>query len=218
MRQSLKGAYPELFRTILAPKADELVANPFKFEGSGEKARQFFEDGMLEAFKRIHGYAADSVPVTVYYAFKQNDEDEFSNSASTGWETMLSAIVQAGFAITGTWPLRTERAARKRGVDSNALASSIVLVCRKRPKDAPICTRRDFINALRRELKPALRKLQASNIAPVDLAQSAIGPGMSVYTSFSEVLEADGSPMGVRGALQQINQELDRHLSALDDD
>ena len=216
MRQSLKAIYPELFRTMLVPKTEELVANPFKFDGSSDKARLFFEDGMLETFKNINGYCNESFPVTVYYAFKQSNDDENSNTSSTGWETMLSAIVQAGFSITGTWPLRTERATRSRGVDSNALASSIVLVCRKRPTDAKICTRRDFINTLKRELKPALQKLQASNIAPVDLAQSAIGPGMGVYSRFSKVLEADGTPMSVRSALQIINQELDLYFTEQD--
>jgi putative DNA methylase len=201
---------------MLVPKTEELVANPFKFDGSVDKARKFFEEGMLETFKNINHYAHDNIPITVYYAFKQSDNDDDSKTASTGWETMLSAIIQAGFSIKGTWPLCTERATRSRGVDSNALASSIVLVCRKRPADALTCTRRDFINALKRELKPALQKLQASNIAPVDLAQSAIGPGMGVYSRYSKVLEADGTAMGVRAALQIINQELDLYFNEQD--
>ena len=216
MRKSLKDIYPELFRTMLVPKTEELVANPFKFDGSSDRARQFFEDGMFETFKNINSYASDLYPITVYYAFKQSSEDEDNKTASTGWETMLSAIVKAGFAITGTWPLRTERATRSRGVDSNALASSIVLACRKRSSNSPVCTRRDFINTLKRDLKPALQKLQASNIAPVDLAQSAIGPGMAVYSRFSKVLEADGSPMSIRSALQIINQELDLFFTEQD--
>ena len=216
LRQSLRGIYPDLFRTMLVPKAEELVANPFKFDGDSNKARQFFEDGMLETFKRINIYACNDVPVTVYYAFKQNDADENNNLISTGWETMLLAIIRAGFSITGTWPIRTERATRSRGVESNALASSIILVCRKRPVDAPVCTRRDFINTLKRELKPAMQKLQESNIAPVDLAQASIGPGMSVYSRFSNVLESDGTPMSVRSALQIINQELDLYFNEQD--
>lgn len=216
MRQSLKGIYPDLFRTMLVPKTEELVANPFKFDGNSDKAKTFFEDGMLETFRNINSYACEDVPITVYYAFKQTDTNELDSTASTGWETMLSAIITAGFTLTGTWPLRTELANRSRGVSSNALASSIVLVCRKRPADAPICTRRDFINTLKRELKPALQKLQASNIAPVDLAQSAIGPGMGVYSRFSKVLEADGTPMSVRSALQIINQELDLYFTEQD--
>lgn len=215
MRQSLRKTYPGLFRTMLVPKAEELVATPYRFEGSVEKARDFFEDGMLETCKRIYQYAREDVPVTIYYAYKQSETND-DQTASSGWETMLSAIIQAGFAITGTWPMRTEMANRSIASGTNALASSIVLVCRKRPADAPMCTRRDFINTLKRELKPALQKLQASNIAPVDLAQSAIGPGMGVYSRYSKVLEADGTPMSVRSALQIINQELDLYFNEQD--
>ena len=216
LRHSLKNIFPDLFKTILVPKSEELIASQYRFEGSVDKARSFFESGMLQAFRQINLYTREDIPVTVYYAFKQSDDDGDNKNASTGWETMLSAIVNAGFAITGTWPIRTERKTRMRAMDSNALASSIVLVCRKRPVDAPICTRRDFINTLKRELKPALQKLQASNIAPVDLAQSAIGPGMGVYSRFSKVLEADGTPMSVRSALQIINQELDLYFTEQD--
>ena len=220
MRRSLKDTYPKLFRTMLVPKSEELVATPYRFGGSVEKARVFFEDGMLRTFQQVNVYAREDVPVTIYYAFKQSessaDDDGGKHTASTGWETMLSAIIRAGFAITGTWPMRTERASRTLGIGTNALASSIVLVCRKRADDAPVCTRRNFINELKRELKPALQNLQRSNIAPVDLAQSAIGPGIGVYSRFSKVLEADGKPMGVRNALQIINQELDIFFSEQD--
>jgi putative DNA methylase len=154
-------------------------------------------------------------PVTIYYAFKQSDNEDEQGVSSTGWETFLEAVLKAGFTLTGTWPIRTERTKGLKG-EVNALASSIVLVCRKRPADAPTTTRRDFINTLKRELKPALQKLQASNIAPVDLAQSAIGPGMGVYSRFSKVLEADGTPMSVRSALQIINQELDLYFTEQD--
>lgn len=213
-RASLKQIYPELFKTMLVPKNEELVAIAYRFDGDRDAACGFFENGMLETFKQINIYACDEIPVTVYYAYKQN-ETESESAASTGWETMLSAIIRAGFAITGTWPVRSERPTGLK-VAVNALASSIVLVCRKRPTDAPMCTRRDFINALKRELKPALQKLQASNIAPVDLQQSAIGPGMGVYSRYSKVLEADGTPMSVRAALQIINQELDLFFNEQD--
>lgn len=217
MRQSLKRIYPDLFRTMLVPKSEELVATPYRFNGSVEKARNFFETGMLQTCKQIYQYARKDVPVTIYYAYKQSEADkEDGELASTGWETMLSAIIQAGFVITGTWPMKTECGSRSISQGTNALASSIVLVCRKRPTDAPMCTRRDFINTLKRELKPALDKLRASNIAPVDLAQSAIGPGMGVYSRFSKVLEADGTPMSVRAALQIINQELDLYFNEQD--
>ena len=214
MRQSLKNTYPDLFRTMLVPKAEELVATPYRFGGSIEKARNFFEDGMLKTCKQIFQYAHEDVPVTIYYAYKQSETND-DQTASSGWETMLSAIIQAGFSLVGTWPMRTEMTTALKG-NVNALASSIVLVCRKRPIDAPMCTRRDFINTLKRELKPALQKLQASNIAPVDLAQSAIGPGMGVYSRYSKVLEADGTPMSVRSALQIINQELDLYFNEQD--
>lgn len=216
MRQSLKDTYPKLFRTMLVPKAEELVATPYRFEGSTEKARDFFEDGMLHTCQQIYQYAREDIPVTIYYAYKQSDTDEDSKTASTGWETMLSAIIRAGFAITGTWPMRTEMANRSIASGTNALASSIVLVCRKRPADAPQTTRRGFIAELKRELHPALQKLQRSNIAPVDLAQSAIGPGMGVYSRYGRVLEADGSAMTVRSALQIINQELDVYFNEQD--
>lgn len=216
LRKNLKNYYSDLFRTMLVPKTEELIANPFRFEGDMGQARNFFEDGMISAFKKVNTFVLNNYPVTVYYAFKQSERDADDTTASTGWETMLSAIIRADFIITGTWPMRTELGNRIRSFDSNALASSIVLVCRKRPADAPICTRRDFVNALKRELKPALEKLQASNIAPVDLAQSAIGPGMGVYSRYSQVLEADGKPMSVRSALQIINQELDLYFTEQD--
>ncbi len=220
LRRGLRATYPKLFRTMLVPKTEELVATPYRFEGSKEKAKIFFEDGMLHTCQQLYQYARDDVPVTIYYAYKQSESDsknDKSKTASTGWETMLSAIIQAGFAITGTWPVRTEMAGRTLArAGTNALASSIVLVCRKRSADATISTRRSFINELKRELRPALQKLQASNIAPVDLAQSAIGPGMAVFSKYAQVLEADGEPMSVRSALQIINQELDIYFNEQD--
>lgn len=219
MRQSLKQTYPNLFRTMLVPKAEELVATPYRFDGSVERARDFFEDGMLHTCRQIYQYAREDIPVTIYYAYKQSDtetEETEAKTASTGWETMLSAVIQAGFAITGTWPMRTEMSNRSIASGTNALASSIVLVCRKRGENARTCTRRDFVTTLKRELKPALQKLQQSNIAPVDLAQSAIGPGIGVFSRYKKVLESDGSPMTVRSALQIINQELDLYFSGQD--
>lgn len=218
MRRSLKSTYPRLFRTMLVPKAEELVATPYRFEGSKEKARDFFEGGMVQACRQFYRYAREDVPVTIYYAYKQSesDEDDNASQASTGWETMLSAIIKAGFAITGTWPMRTERNNRSNALETNALASSIVLVCRKRPEETPSCSRRSFIAELKRELRAALKKLQTSNIAPVDMAQAAIGPGMGVYSRYAKVMEADGSAMGVRTALQVINAELDAYFSEQD--
>lgn len=212
MRQSLKDTYPELFSTMLVPKVEELIATPYRHDGSVENAKSFFEDGMLSACKQMYRYAREDVPVTIYYAYKQSDTDD-RGTASSGWETMLGAIVNAGFTITGTWPMRTESPGRSIAQGTNALASSIVLVCRKRPEDAPQTTRRNLVSQLRRELRPALQKLQSSNIAPVDLAQSAIGPGMGVFSRYRRVLEADGSVMSVRSALQVINEEVDLYFN-----
>lgn len=213
MRKSLKNTFPKLFRTMLVPKAEELIATPYRHDGDIEKARDFFEDGMFKTCCQIYTYAREEIPVTIYYAFKQSesesDEEVGNKTASTGWETMLSAIIKAGFSITGTWPMRTECVSRSVSQGANALASSIVLVCRKRSETAGSCTRREFINSLHREMRPALEKLQSANIAPVDLAQSAIGPGIGVFSRYKSVLESDGKPMSVRAALQIINQELD---------
>ena len=216
MRYALKRYYPSLFGTMLVPKKEELIADQYRHEGGPQAAKVFFEKGMLEACKRIYQYVSDEYPVTIYYAYKQNDTNVVNTgTSSSGWETMLTAIVDAGFRITGTWPMRTER---ETGLKAhvNALASSIVLVCRKRSMEAPVCTRRTLINELRREFRPALQKLQNSNIAPVDLAQSSIGPGMGVFSKYSKVLEADGTPMSVRSALQIINQELDLYFNEQD--
>lgn len=215
LRQSLKNTFPKLFRTMLVPKAEELVATPYRFDGSKQKAKDFFESGMRQAFLQMQKSAREDVPVTIYYAFKQSEADEKAENriASTGWETMLSALIDAGFAITGTWPMRTElTSALKGGV--NALASSVVLVCRKRPTDASATTRRQFIAELKKALPQAIKKMQQANIAPVDLAQAAIGPGMTVFSKYSQVLEADGAPMNVRQALQSINTELDNYFNA----
>lgn len=219
LRQSLRNTYPKLFSTMLVPKHEELVATPYREDRGKDGAREFFEEGMFSTFKQVNKYAREDVPVTIYYAFKQSETEtsnDVESTASTGWETMLSAIIRAGFSITGTWPMRTEMASRMIASGTNALASSIVLVCRKRPEGAPMGTRRDFVMALKRELHAALDELRSSNIAPVDLAQSAIGPGIGVYSRFSQVLEADGSPMTVRAALQIINQELDSYFSDQD--
>ena len=212
MRKALKDIYPELFRTMLVPKEEELIATPYRFDGSADRAKEFFEHGMSDALLQIYHAADNDIPITIYYAFKQTETDRDNNTASTGWETMLSAILKSGLVITATWPIRTERPTGLKAFE-NALASSIVLVCRKRPADAPVATRRDFLTALKRELRPALVNLQQSNIAPVDMAQSAIGPGMAVYSRYAQVLEAAGTPMSVRTALQLINQELYQSFS-----
>jgi putative DNA methylase len=249
LRRALKPVFPSLFATLAVPKAEELVATPDR-HGGKEGAEAFFLEGMTQTMHRLADQAHPAFPVTIYYAFKQAESDVAEGTASTGWETFLDAVIRAGFAITGTWPMRTEREARSRGIDSNALASSIIIVCRQRRSDAPTSTRREFIDALRgpspeehgrleEELKrgnisrerreqirtrleenlpAALALLQRGNIAPVDLAQAAIGPGMAVYTRYAWVLDAEGKPLSVREALALINQTLDEALAEQEGD
>jgi putative DNA methylase len=217
LRRSLRNVYPDLFGTVAAPKAEELVATPYR-HGSKEKAETFFLDGMTQAMHRLVEQAHPAFPVTIYYAFKQSETESAEGTSSTGWETFLDAVIRAGFGISGTWPMRTELGNRMIGSGTNALASSIVLVCRKRAADAPTATRREFVAALKAELPGALRRLQEGNIAPVDLAQAAIGPGMAVYTRYARVLDAEGKPVPVREALALINQVLDETLAEQEGD
>ena len=218
LRRSLRHIYPELFKLMLVPKTEELIATPYRFRGNKEKAEEHFLTGLGKAFRLMKDHAHPDYPMTIYYAYKQSETDQKEgNVASTGWETMLEGLLKARFQITGTVPMRTERPTGMK-IRTNALASSIVLVCRPRPNDARMATRRDFIAALRRELPSALRYLQRGNIAPVDLAQAAIGPGMAVFSSYSSVLEPNGSPMRVRAALQIINAELDAYFAAQEGD
>ena len=217
LRRTLRPVFSELFATLVVPKTTELVAAPYR-HGDREEAGRFFLDGMKKAFGRLAEQAHPAYPVTIYYAFKQSETKGGSGTASTGWETFLAAVIEAGFSITGTWPMRTELANRMRGMQSNALASSIVLVCRRRSPDTPPTSRRDFLAALRSELPPALADLQKSNIAPVDFAQAAIGPGMAIFTRYAQVLEADGSLMPVRSALVEINRTLDETLARQEGD
>jgi putative DNA methylase len=217
LRRSLRAVFPDLFATLAVPKAEELVATPHR-HGSKEAAEQFFLDGMTQAMHRLAEQAHPAFPVTIYYAFKQSESETDAGTASTGWETFLDAVIRAGFAISGTWPMRTERGARSIGIGTNALASSIVLVCRPRPANAPTATRREFVSALKAELPQALVHLQRGNIAPVDLAQAAIGPGMAVFTRYSRVLDAEGRGLTVREALALINQVLDETLAEQEGD
>ena len=211
LRRSLKPVFPELFATLAVPKAQELVATPYR-HGSKDAAEAFFLDGMTQAMRRLSEQTHPAFPITIYYAFKQSERKGNTGTASTGWETFLDAVIRSGFAISGTWPMRTELGTRMIGMGTNALASSIVLVCRQRPADAPMATRREFVAALKSELPVALTHLQRGNIAPVDLAQAAIGPGMAVYTRYAKVLEAEGNALSVREALVLINQTLDETL------
>ncbi len=212
LRRSLRSVFPDLFATLAVPKTDELVATPYR-HGSKEKAEKFFLSGMTLAMQRLADQTHLAFPVTIFYAFKQSESRSDDGVASTGWETFLDAVIHAGFAVTGTWPMRTELGNRMVGMGTNALASSIVLVCRPRPVDAPVATRREFLDALKSELPGGLRQMQQGNIAPVDLAQAAIGPGMSVFTRYAQVLNASGEALSVREALVLINQTLDEVLA-----
>lgn len=214
MRKNLKNSYPELFKTIAVPKKEELIASPYRFKK--DIARAFFEDGMLQTCKNLYLYTAEDIPVTIYYAFKQS-EIESDGKTSNGWDTMLSSIILAGFEITGTWPLRTEliTALKK---DMAALSTSIVIVCRKKTIKDNETTMRQFTDELTNELLPAVQKLQASNIAPVDLAQSAIGPGIAVYSRYKSIIQANGSKLSVRDALKIINDKLENILDEFSSD
>ena len=216
IRQCLISDFPVLLGTMLTPKDDELVADPFR-RGGKDCATSYFENGFVRVFDRMRHDGGLDLPITVFYAFKQFERSN-EGAASTGWEALLEGMIRSGWKITGTWPMRTENASRLRGQDSNALASSVVLVCRPRPEEASPTTRRAFLAALKDELPKALKELQQGSIAPVDLAQAAIGPGMAVFSRHSKVVEPDGSDMTVRTALTLINQALDEVLSEQEGD
>ncbi len=216
LRRSLRGIYPKLLSTMLVPKAEELVANPYRHDGK-VGAEQFFEDGFRQVFSSARKAASGEYPVTVFYAFKQSETGD-TGTASTGWQTLLEGMIDGGWSITGTWPMRSERGGRMISIGTNALASSIVLSLRPRPADAPTTDRRGLIAALQAELPGALRTLQQGTIAPVDLPQAAIGPGMAVFSRYAKVLEPDGTPMSVRSALARINEILDQVLSEQEGD
>lgn len=218
LRRSLRPIFPNLYATLAVPKAEELIATPYR-HGSKEKAEIFFLDGMTAAMHNLAAQAHSAFPVTIYYAFKQSDtKDEGSSTHSTGWETFLEAVLRAGFTLTGTWPMRTELGNRMIGSGTNALASSIVLVCRQRDSSAETISRREFQRQLREHLPEALETMIGgtsgqSPIAPVDLAQAAIGPGMAIYSQYAGVLNQDGTPMRVHDALVLINREITEYLT-----
>ena len=217
LRRSLRSVFPDLFATIATPKAEELVATPYR-QGDHAKAASFFLSGMEQALRRIAEQSRPSLPVTIYYAFKQAETKQETGVASTGWETFLAALIRSGFSITGTWPMRTELSNRMVGMGTNALASSIVLVCRRRPAEAAVAGRMEFLDALKEELPPALLELQKAGIAPVDLAQAAIGPGMGVFSRYRSVNHVYGKPLTVREALGHLNEVLDQTLTEQEGD
>jgi len=217
LRKTLRTIHPSVVGTMLTPKADELVANPYRHDGK-QGAEKFFIEGFNSVFHRIREDDANpEVPMTVYYAYKQQDSGK-DGTSSTGWHTLLDGLIRSGWEITATWPMRTEGKGRLLARGTNALASSILLACRPRPAEARAVARRAFVAALKSELPEALRTLMQGAIAPVDLAQAAIGPGISVFSRYAKVREADGSDMSVRDALQLINATLDEVLGEQESD
>lgn len=213
LRWNIKDIYPAQGGTITVPKSEELVATPYRHGGHAE-AEKFFLDGMTQAISSLASQASSEYPATIYYAFKQSEVEQ-EGLASTGWATFIQAVISAGYAIVGTWPVRTERAARTIATGTNALANSVVLVCRNRDGNVGAISRAEFIRSLKRELPPAIAELQAANIAPADMPQSAIGPGMGVFSRYTAVLESDDRSMSVKAALQLINRELDEYLGGI---
>ena len=216
LKRSLSGVWPDLFRRLTTPKTAELVATPYRHGGSKQQAEAFFLHGMSEALTAMRKAATDSEPIAVYYAFKQSELAE-EGIVSAGWASFLQAVVDAGLAVDGTWPVRTELSNRMIARDANALASSIVLVCRKRAAAALTATRADFLRALKREMPEAVEKIRKASVGPVDMPQSVIGPGMGVFTRYARVLEDDDSTMSVRTALALINRvwgEIENDLDA----
>lgn len=216
LRRCLKNIHPSVVGTMLTPKTDELVANPYRHDGK-EGAQKFFVEGFNSVFQRIRSGANPDVPMTVYYAYKQQDSGK-EGTSSTGWHTLLGGLIEAGWSITATWPMRSELTNRMLSQGTNALASSIVLACRPRPTDAPSINRRAFVATLKAELPEALRTLMQGAVAPVDLAQAAIGPGISVFSRYSRVRDADGTTMSVKDALRLINATLDEVLGEQESD
>ena len=218
LRRSLSGVWPDLFRRLTTPKDHELVATPYRHGGKAE-AEAFFMVGMGEALTAMRKAATDGEPLAIYYAFKQS-EVGVDGVTSAGWASFLQAVVDAGLAVDGTWPMRTELANRMIGRDANALASSIVLVCRKRAEAAAVVTRADFVRALKREMPAAIDEIRKAGVGPVDMQQSVIGPGMGVFSRYAKVLEDDDSAMSVKTALSVINRvwaEIDQELDTLFD-
>jgi putative DNA methylase len=226
LRRTIGSLYPDIFSTVLVPQLPELIASPDRYGGDARKAKEHFESGFRLAFASLRDQMHPAFPLTVYYAFKQDDQETESDSLdeeatpdlTTGWETLLEALISNRFQITATWPVRASQAWRMRAMGANALASYIVLACRLRPVDAPTCDRRSFVGELKRELPLALRHLQQGNIAPVDFAQAALGPGMAIYSRYSAVIESSGSNLSVRTALSLINQTLTEVLSEQEDE
>ncbi len=217
LRRTLREVMPQLGETLLTPKSDEIIASPYRHPGGKAEAKAFFEQRLGEAFRSLREGCDPNFPTTIFYAFKQSETGD-AGEASTGWETFLNAVIRQGYTINGTWPMRTEGDNRQVGIGANALASSILLVCRPLQSDAKVATRGELVAALHEELPPAVRQMQAGSIAPVDLAQASIGPGMAIFSRYARVENADGSTMTTRAALELINATLDDTLAEQDAD
>ena len=214
LRRSLRGMYPNVSSTLLTPKNEELVAAPHRFDGDKGDAERHFERGLFGAFQLMRRNCSIELPTAMFYAYKQVDKRDGDQTAiSTGWETMLAGVIASGFAITGTWPVRTEKSNRPRAMGSNALATSVIIVCRPRPEDAPMADVREFNAALTAELPEALQRFIGEHIAPVDLPQASIGPGMAVFSRYSAVVRPNGDHMTVREALELINEGVEQFFS-----
>jgi putative DNA methylase len=217
LREALRPSFPKLFTTVATPKTDELIATPHRHAGDTEKAKEYFRTGFADVFGSISTRTDPRFPVIIMYAIKQAEESE-GGVRSTGWEVFLGGLLDAGFSVVATWPMRTTTDTRMIGIGTNALASAIVVIGRRRAEDAPKLSRAQFIRELRSELPAALACLRAANIAPVDMAQAAIGPGMAVFSRCSSVIEADGKRVSVGEALGLINQAVDEALAQHDSD
>ena len=215
LRCSLRSVWPLLFRRVLTPKEPELIAAAYRHGGKRAEAEKFFMEGMSQSLKCMYDATVEDAPIAIYYAFKQAQVTE-EGVTSAGWGSFLQAVINAGFIVDGTWPVRTELRSRQRAIDSNALASSIVLVCVKRPQDAPIATRREFIPRLKKKMSSAIKNLIDAKIDPVDMAQASIGPGIGVFSEYAKVLKDDDSEMTVRDAIARINELRDEILSEED--
>lgn len=216
LRLALRDIYPDVTATVASPKSQELVASPYRHEGNRTIARDQFEKGLGDVFSAIQRSATLDYPITIFYAYKQSETTDESGRISTGWETMLEALLSAGLQILGTWPLRTEREGRVLGIGTNALASSVVLVCRPRSVDASVQSRQNFVRQLQARMPDTLRELRHAALQPVDLGQAVIGPGMAIFSAYSKVLEPNGDTMSVRSALSEINRALDETLAEFD--
>ena len=214
LRRTIGKIYPDICATLLTPKSQEIVAAAYRFGNDRSRAERHFADGLSSAFNLIRAKTSGETPTALFYAYKQVERDsELDRTASTGWEKMLSSLIASNFSITGTWPIRTEKTNRAVAMEANALATSVVIVCRPRPDDAPMADIGEFTRALATDLPKALNRFIGEHIAPVDLPQASIGPGMAVFSRYSAVVRPNGDHMTVREALELINEGVEQFFS-----